>query len=130
MNFLGEIIVIFGVFRDFGVFGEIFLVNGRFLRFFFFVFFEKFGIVGSAKFGGLVFLKFGAAGEGVGLGVIGSFLMLGFSKVGGKLDGLLVAQIAFGSNGLSSSRESGISRRGMNGGRLFGVFVFGDGFGF
>lgn len=104
MIFLGEILVVFGFF---GVFGEILLVHGVFVGFVFL--FEKSGIGSSMNFGGFVFVKFCAAGESVGFGVIGSFLMLGFGKLGRELDGLLVAQIVFGSNGFG--------RRGRFGGR-------------
>ena len=53
---------------------------GFFLAFFFFLFFfREFGCAGRVNFLCFVLFEIGATGEGIHLGVIGSFLVLGFS---------------------------------------------------
>jgi hypothetical protein len=92
--FLGE----FG-FRGGLVFGG---VEVRFfLAVFFFGFFliAKFGFSGDVNFLRVVFVEIGAASEGIGFGVIGSFLVFCFGKFEGERGSLLFAQFRFAAHG-------------------------------
>jgi hypothetical protein len=53
-----------------------------FLAFFFFFFFVlgKFGFASGVDYFGFLFLEFGAAGEGIGFGVIGGFFVFCFGE--------------------------------------------------
>jgi hypothetical protein len=58
-------------------------------------FFGELGLASGVNFLGFVFVEFGATGEGIHLGVIGSFFVLGFGQFERERRGLLFVQLAF-----------------------------------
>jgi hypothetical protein len=89
-DFLG---FFFGEFRFGGrlVFGSIKMRFLLTLFFFGFFVFCKLGFASGVNFLRLVFLEIGAAGKGIGLGVVGSFFVLCLSQLGSEGDGLFFA---------------------------------------
>jgi hypothetical protein len=112
-----------------------------FLAFFLFgLFLGEFSFADSVNLSGFVVVEFSAAGESVGLGVVGSFLVLCFHKLGRKSRGLVFAQFDFrarqldvcrgcklgsGSFTLGRKRRCGLFRRtiGTRHGFSFGASV-------
>lgn len=90
-------------FGEFGLSGS--LVFGSvqvrfFLAFFFFLFFfGEFGLASRANFLWFVLFEFGATGEGIHLGVIGSFFVFCFGQFEREGCGLLLVQFGFAARG-------------------------------
>jgi hypothetical protein len=100
-DFLGFILGEFG-FRGGLIFGGVEVCF--FLAFFLFGFFVfgQFGFAGGVSFlDFVIFFKFGAADESIGLDVIGGFLVFGLDELGRKSHDLVFAQFDFAARGHS-----------------------------
>lgn len=75
---------------------------GVFLRFFFL---GELGSRSGVNFFGFVLLEFGAAGEGIGFGMLGNFFVLCFGQLGSEGSSLVIAQFDFAADRFSESRR-------------------------